>query len=105
LCDHERENVPRAVDNDRPVTFGRKRLVAIEPGARRRRMTTRGVVRVGARGLDGGHACGERGSGSVVVRAHDKSRTQAMGKNVAGIVRKHARDLARRIPARRQHEV
>ena len=56
MRDHERENVPRPVDDDGAVTFDRKSRIALEPSTRRSGVTTCWLVLVWANRLDSGHA-------------------------------------------------
>ncbi len=104
MRDHQRENVTRPVDDDGAVTFKRKHRIAVEPGARRGRVTIRAVVRVWTRRLDGGDAHSKRRSRGGLVGTDNERGAQTMAEHPFGVVGKHPLDLQSRIPAmRKQH--
>ena len=80
------EDVARPVDGEGTVLLERQGRIALEPGPRRRRMATRGIVRVGTRRLDDAHARRQRGSRADVVSKHNECHAQAMGKHVLRII-------------------
>jgi hypothetical protein len=102
MRDHERENVPRPVDDDSPVAFDRESRILLKPSTRRSRVATRGVVYVWAQRLDGGHARGKPGSLGAGIGTHDRCGAQTMAEHAVRVFSKHPLDLGRRIPAMRK---
>jgi hypothetical protein len=52
-------------------------------------VTTRGVVNVLTRCLDGGHARSKRESRGIIVGTHDERGAQTMAEHASGVVGKH----------------
>ena len=77
----ERENVARKVDNDRPVAFDRKGVIAVKPGTRRQGVTTCLSVGFPADRLDCGYTLRKPGQVRSIVATHDESHPKTMSED------------------------
>jgi hypothetical protein len=105
MRDHECRNVARPVDDNGAVTFGRKGWIALKPGARGGRVTTRAVVHVVARRLDGGQALGKPGICGAIVSTHDDGGAQTMAEYASGMLSNHSLDDSGGIAAMREQQL
>jgi hypothetical protein len=78
MRNNERENVAWEVDNDRPVTFDRKGVIAVKPGARCKGVTARLPVDFAANRLNRGDAFRKLGLVRGIVATHDDSHPKTM---------------------------
>jgi hypothetical protein len=101
----KRENVARPILEDCAITFGRESRVAVEPCARRGRVTTCRVIDFRTLRFNGGHACNKLGSRGTVIGADDECGAQAVPEDELGILGKRLVNFDRGIPAVRQRKL
>jgi len=104
MRDDKRDDVARAVGDDGAIAIERERGIALKPGARRRRVATRRMVRVRTGRLDDRYAGGKRGSCGNIVSKHNERGAQTMAEQALRVVGKHPLDLRSGISAVFEHE-
>ena len=77
----ERENVAWKIDNDRPVTFEGKGVIAAKPGTRCQGVTTRLFISLLADRLDCIYTFRKPGQVRSIVATHDDSHPKTMSED------------------------